>query len=427
MQVTKKSSSPTSVTLTLIADESQLTTIKEHVLKDLAKSVRIQGFRNGKAPLNLIERSVDPSQLQTEFLEHAVNDLYVSAIEQEKLRPVAQPEVSIVKFVPFTTLEITAEVSVVGEIKLPDYKTITVTKDTTKVSDKEIDEVIKDLQTRAADRSPVDRAIKNGDEAVIDFKGVDAETKESIPGADGNDYPLGIGSNSFIPGFEEELIGLKAGGEKTFDITFPTDYSASELQNKKVTFTVNVKEVKELVEPKLDDEFAAKVGPFKTVDELKKDVRRELEAQGKREADRKLENDLVEAVAKKTKVEIPAALIDEEIDRIEQQERQDLVYRGQTWQEHLDIEGVTEEEHRERNREGAEMRVKAGLVLGEIADAEKITVSPEELEIRIQILKGQYATDERMLAELDKPENRRDVMSRLMTEKTLDKLKSFQK
>ena len=426
MQVTKQTTSPTNVKLTIVADAARLETIKQSVLQRLAQNLKLQGFRPGKAPLNLVEKSVDQNVLQTEFLEQAVNELYVEAIDQEKVRPVAQPQVSIDKFVPFTTLEVSAEVEAVGDITLPDYKKIKVTKQDVKVTDKQVDDVMKDLQARAATRKDVERAAKRGDEVVIDFKGVDAKTKDPIAGADGTDYPLGLGSNTFIPGVEDEVIGMKTGESKDFEITFPEDYGVKALQKKKVVFTVTAKKVQELVEPAVDDAFAASIGPFKTVAELKKDIRRELESQATQESERKFENDLMEAIAKKTKVEIPDALVDEEIDRIEQQERQNVLYRGQTWQEHLEEEGVTEEEHREKNREGAELRVKAGLVLGEIAEAEKVHVTPEELEIRIQLLKGRYASDAQMQAELDKPENRRDILNRLMTEKTLDKLKTYQ-
>jgi trigger factor len=426
MQVTKQTTSPTNIKLTIVADTGQLDAIKQVVLKNLAKTLKLQGFRPGKAPLNLVERSVDSGQLQTEFLEQAVNELYVAAIDQERVRPVAQPQISITKFVPFETLELTAEVESVGEITLPDYKKIKVTKPAVTVTDKQVDDVVKDLQTRAATREEVARAAKSGDEVVIDFKGVDAKTKEPIAGADGTEYPLTLGSNTFIPGFEEAVVGMKAGESKDFPITFPEDYGVPALQKKKVTFSETAQKVQQLVEPKLDDKFAASVGPFKTLDDLRKDIRRELESQASQETERQFESDLMEAIAKKTKVEIPKVLVDEELDRLEQQERQNIIYRGQTWQEHLDEEGVTEEEHREKNRDGAELRVKSGLILGEVAEAENVQVTPEELEIRLQLLKGRYATDEQMQTELDKPENRRDIYSRLMTEKTLDKLKSYQ-
>lgn len=426
MQVTKETTSPTDIKLTFSATVEELNDMKQVVLQRLAKTVKMQGFRSGKAPLNLIEKSVDQNELQSEFLEHAVNDLYVKAIDQERVRPVAQPKITISKFVPFTELEIVAEVEAVGEIKLADYKKLKVTKKTNEVTEKQIDDVIKDLRVRAAKREDVKRAAKVGDEVTIDFKGVDAKTKEPLANTEGSDYPLLLGSGNFIPGFEEEVVGLKAGEEKTFTITFPADYGVAAMQNQKVIFTVTAQKVQAVVEPKVDAEFAATIGSFTSVEDLRKDIRRELESQAAQEADRAYDNQLLEAVAKKTTIAIPKALVDEEIERLEQQERQNVLYRGQTWQEHLDEEGVTDEEHRERNREGAELRVKSGLILGEIAEAENVQVSPEELEIRIQVLKGQYATDERMQSELDKTENRRDIMSRLMTEKTLDKLKSLQ-
>jgi trigger factor len=175
---------------------------------------------------------------------------------------------------------------------------------------------------------------------------------------------------------------------------------------------------------KLDDAFAASIGPFKTLAELKADIKKQLKAEKQQEADRAYDNDLLQKIAEKSTVAIPKALVDEEIARIEEEEKRNIVYRGQTWQEHLDAEKLTAEEHSEKQRPTAELRVKAGLVLGQIAEAEKITVSPEDLEVRVQLLKGQYP-DEAMQAELDKPENRRDVLSRLLTEKTLEKLRSY--
>lgn len=424
MHVSKETISPTKVKLTLAADQQQLDAVKKHVLADLAKQVKLQGFRPGKAPLELVEKNVDQNLLQTQFLEHAVNELYAAAVDEQRLRPVAQPEVNITKFVPFSTLEVTAEVEAVGEIKLGDYKNLRLPHPEVTVTEQDVDEVIDNLKLRAASREEVKRAAKDSDEVWIDFAGVDAKTKDPVAGADGKDYPLVLGSNTFIPGFEDNLAGLQAGDDKEFTITFPKDYGVKALQNKKVVFSVTVKKVQQVVEPKVDDAFAASVGPFKTVKELRADIRRQVEQERHYEADRQYENQLLEKVAEKTEVAIPDSLVEEEIDRIEAQEKQNTAYRGQTWQEHLDEEGLTAEAHREKNRPGAELRVKAGLVLGEIAEREGIRVTPEELEMRLQLLKGQYQ-DAAMQAELEKPENVRDIANRLLTEKTLDKLKSY--
>ena len=425
MQVSKKQLSDTKVQLTIIADTESMAAAKQEVLEHLGKSqVKMQGFRQGKAPLSLIEKQLDPAVLQSEFLETIVNKLYVDAVNQENVRPVERPEVAIKKFVPFTTLEVEATVETVGEIKLPDYTKIKLEQKSAKVTDKDVTEVLESLQTRGAEKKAVKRAAANGDEATIDFKGVDAKTGDAISGADGKGYPLVLGSSSFIPGFEDNLIGMKAGEEKTFELTFPKDYGVKALQNKAVKFTVKVTALNELVKPAIDDKFASKVGPFKTVDELKADIKKQLHAERQSQLDRDFESELIEKITKESKLTLPKALIDEEIDRMEAEEKQNVLYRGQTWQEHLKEEGVTEDEHREQKRPAAELRVRAGLVLSEIAEKEKVDVTAEELEIRMQILKGQYQ-DPAMQAELDKPENRREIAARLVSEKTVNKLRDY--
>lgn len=424
MQVTTEQLSPTKVKLTIKAEPGELQGVKDQTLRALAKDMKVAGFRAGKIPLPIVEKNANPAILQQEFLEQAMNLLYGGALEKEGLRPVAQPEANVAKFVPFDTLEMSAEVEVIGKVKPADYKKLKVTKDKVEVSKKDLDDVLKQLQIREAKKNDVDRAAADGDQVWIDFSGVDAKTGDPIAGADGKQYPLVIGSNTFIPGFEPQLVGMKAGDEKTFQITFPADYGVTALQKKKVEFTVLATKVQEVVEPKLDDDFAATVGPFKNLDELKEDIKKQVTFEKENRADREYENKLLDEIVAKSKAEIPDSLIEEEIDRLERDERQDLTYRGQTWQEHLDQEGVTEKEHREKKRAEAERRVKAGLVLAEIAELEKVDVTREELESRLAALKTQY-TDKQMQAELDKPENRREIASRLLTEKTVQALVGY--
>jgi trigger factor len=424
MQVTKKNLSDTKVQLTLQADADQLKKVKKEVLEHLAKELRLPGFRPGKAPLAMVEKNVNPATMQTEFLDQAMNLMYVTALQENNLRPVAQPQVKIQKFVPFETLEVDVEVEVVGEIKLPDYKKIKLAKKESKVTAKEVTEVIDQIKKREAEKKDVDRATKDGDQVVIDFKGVDTKTKEAINGADGKDYPLLLGSNTFIPGFETNLVGMKPGEEKTFTLTFPKDYGVKTLQNRKVDFTVTIKKVQEVVEPKVDDAFAAKVGPFKNVDELKADIKKQLQTEKDYQSDREYTDELLTKITKDSKVAIPDALIDEQLERLLNDHKQNAMYRGTTWKEFLEGEGKTEEEYAKAIRPDAELRVKAGLVLGEIADKEGVEVTPEELEIRMQMLKAQYP-DEKMQAELDKPEARREIASRMVSEKTVDKLVGY--
>ncbi|OGL29376.1 trigger factor [Candidatus Saccharibacteria bacterium RIFCSPHIGHO2_02_FULL_47_12] len=423
MQIKRTDKSPTEVVLNVTADQKFLDAAKNYVLRSLSGEVKVAGFRPGKAPLAVIEKNIDASRLQTEFLEQAINSLYGELVRAENLRPVKDPAVSIKKFVPFDQLEAEFEVETIGAVKLADYKSIKKAKPSVSVTAKEVNDVLASLRKQAAERSEVQRPSKNGDEVTLDFKGVDAKG-QAVNGAEGKDYPLVLGSNTFIPGFEPNVVGIKAGEEKEFAVTFPKDYNVAALQGKKVTFKVKAHKVSELKEPELNDDFVAKVSPFKKLDELKVDIKKQLTAEKQREADQIYQNETLEEIASKSSVALPKSVVDNQIERGEVEERQNLAYRGTTWEEHLKEEGVTAEEHRERNRSKAENTVKISVLLTEIAEKEGIEVTPEELEIRLQILKGQYP-DAAMQAELDKPENKQDIYSRLMTEKTIAKLVGY--
>ncbi len=423
MQIKLTHNSDTNVTLAITADQATLDKIKTSTVKNLGSSVKVAGFRAGKAPIELIEKNLDQQMLQSEFIDAVLNHYYTQAISKENIRAVSQPEVNLKKFVPFTTFEFEVTVDVLGEVTLPDYTKIKKTKEAVKIEAAQVNEVIESLRSRLADKKPVERAAKNGDEVVIDFKGVDEDGKP-VNGADGKDYPLVLGSNSFIPGFEPAVVGVKKGDEKTFTIPFPKDYGVAALQGKKVTFTITAKEISEMVLPKVDEEFATKAGPFNTLKDLKEDIKRQLSIEKQNELDRRFETDLLREVAEKTKVAVPDAIVNDQIMRMEQEEKQNLMYRGQTWQEHLDGEGVTEEEHRDRNRKDAVEQVKIGIMIGAIGDKEKIDVTPEELEVRIALLKGQYQ-DPTMQAELDKPEGRQDIAARIRSEKIVAKLVDY--
>ncbi len=425
MQIKLTHNNDTNVTLAITADKETLTKVKESLVKSLGASVKVAGFRPGKAPIDIVEKNLDPQVLQSEFIDQILNHYYTQAVIKENLRTVGQPEVNLKKFVPFDTFEFEVTVDVLGDVTLPDYTKIKKAKKTATVDAAQINEVLESLQTRIAEKKSVDRAAKDGDEVIIDFKGVDDKGKP-VNGADGKDYPLTLGSNQFIPGFEPAVVGVKKGEEKTFTIPFPKDYGVAALQGKKVTFTITAKEVNELVKPKLDDDFASKAtnDQLKTIKDLKEDIKRQLSAEKQNEADRAYETELLREIASKTKVAIPASVIDDQVLRLEQDEKQNLMYRGQTWEEHLAAEGVTEEEHRERNRKDAEEQVKIGIIIGAVGDKEKIEITPEELEVRMALLKGQY-NDPAMQAELDKPEGRQDIAARIRSEKIVTKLVDY--
>jgi len=413
----------TQANVVVSAEPEELAKIKNRVLKKLAPRVKLSGFRDGKAPIEMIEKNVDQQLFQSEFLDEAVNTLYVAALKEERLRPVGNPKVEITKFVPFTSLEATYEIPVVGTVKLPNYKKTTVKKVEMNITKKDIDIVLSNLQQRASEKTEVKRAVKDTDEAWIDFNGVDKAGK-AIKGADGKDYPLAIGSGAFIPGFEEKVIGMSAGDSKEFVVTFPKDYGAKELQNAKVAFTVKLNKVMEVTLPKLDDKFAATVGPFKKLEELNADVKKQLEHEQKHKIERDFEAALINDLADKTKVAIPDTLIQEQEESILQEVRQNVVQRGMTFDEFLTSQGTTEEEYKVKEvTPEAVRRVKAGLVLSEIADIEGIDVTEEELEARMIQLKSQYP-DKQMQTQLDAPESRREINARLRSEKVIQYLKT---
>jgi len=419
MQVELKKLDDTQVQLTIAASEDELAPYKEQILKKLARDVKLPGFRAGKAPLNLIEKNLDQNQLQTEFLDTVLTDLYAVAIKKQMIRPVTRPDVAIKKFVPFSALEFEVTTHIIGKIEVGKYRGLTKVKPEASVTVKDVDEVVKSLQIRLAEKNEVERAAKKDDEVWIDFKGEDTKGKP-VKGAEGKDYPLVIGSNTFIPGFEDNVLGMSPGDKNTFTITFPKDYGVNALASKKVVFHVTANKVKEVVMPKLDDEFAAKAGPFTNLKDLKADIKKQIAIERENEQTRIVQNNLVDQVVSKSKLTIPKPLIEQQVVHELDELKRNLTYRGQTYQEYLEAEGKSEEAFIEEVIEPrAILQIKTSLVLAEIAEIEKLSVSPEELEIRMQLLKGQY-TDQTMQADLAKPEVRRDIASRMLSERVVN-------
>ena len=421
MQTTIKDISNTKKQVVISCSDEELSEIKKNTLSKLAKEVKAPGFRNCKAPSNIIEKNIDQQKLQSEFLDEAINLFYVKAIQDNNLKPISRPEINVTKFVPFNTLEFQAIIEVLGPVKLFSYKTLKKQLKNSSVSEAEVKEVLNNIATRQAKSSEVKRAAKNKDKVWIDFKGVD-DKKQPVAGADGKDYPLVLGSKTFIPGFEENIIGLKKDDKKTFDTIFPKSYGVKKLAGKKVTFEVKVNKVEEVSTPKIDDKLAKEAGPFENLTQLKRDIKAQLLEQKNKQNIQDLEAEIIKEITEKSSVDIPDSLVQDQTDRILADFKRDLSYKGQTFKEYLEMQDKTEEEFVKKVViPDAKQRVKAGLVLAEIADQEQIHVTPEELETRIQVMKSQYK-DPATHAELDKPEVQHDIKSRLLTEKTITKV-----
>ena len=414
-----KKLSSSMVELVLTAESTVLEATKLQILKGFQKEVSSSGFRKGKVPINLVEKQVDSQLFQREFIDECLNQLFKEAIAEHDLRMLGQPEVKITKFVPYGQLEATITVAVVPPISLPHYKSMKKTKPTAEVEANEVSEVVASIRTRLASKKPVERPAQVDDEVVIDFVGVDSKGAK-INGGSGKDYPLRLGSKSFIPGFEEAIVGLKTGEDKTFDVAFPKNYGAKLLAGSKAKFTVTVSKVLEVALPEVDDVFAAKAGPFKTVKELKEDIRKQLAKEKLKQAETKLTNEILEELAEKTKLDLPETLVAEQLEALRADLQKNLTYRSLTMAEFLAQQGLNEADYEEKQLlPSARMRVKLGLMLSEIAKVEAIAVTPEEFEVQLQVLKGQY-NDEQMQQQLDNPEARRELMSQMLSSKTVD-------
>lgn len=422
MKTTVKHLSDTRVVVTIALDAAELEAAEQVALHKFAKDIKVNGFRKGKAPLELVKKNTDQALLGQETLENALSKGVAEGFLNNDLQALEQPSIEVKKYVPGQEMEFTAEADVLPKITLGDHKRLKATKQKTEVTDAEVEEVIERIAQSSSEKKAVKRAAKMGDETVIDFVG--KLKGEAFPGGTGNDYPLTLGSGSFIPGFEEALVGVKAGDKKDVELSFPKDYHAKDLAGKKVTFETTVKTVNEIVKPKLDDEFAAKVGPFSSMKDLRNDIKREITARNDQKAEDQYKDDLVRDLVKKTKVAAPKALVEMQLQSLEQDLTQNLMYQGMNFEQYLESKGYKDRDEwvKKEAEEAAEFRVKAGLTLAELSKALKVEATSDELASEINTYKTQYANNPEMAKRFDEPEVQREIANRLITEKTVDEL-----
>lgn len=422
MKTTVKNLSETKVELTISLDKDDLKAAEQVAITKLAKTVKAPGFRKGKVPASVAVKHIDPEMLGQQTLEDALSKAVAESYMNENIQALDRPAVEIKKYVPGSELEFTAEAEILPKVTLGDYKKLKATTKKATVTAKEVDEVIERMRLGFAEKVEVERPARDGDEVVIDFVGKKDDV--AFDGGTGTDYSLTLGSKSFIPGFEEGIVGKKIG--ETFDLPleFPKDYHVADLKGAKVVFTTTLKGIKEVVKPEVNDEFAAKAGPFKTVAELTDDIKRELAAQKDREAGEKLKDDLVKQLVEVSTVPVPEILAKDQAESIERDMTQNLMYQGLTLDQYLDNKGFeTKEKWLETEvKEAAEKRVQAGLVLAELSKVEKIQATEKELDEHVELYKKQYANNPRMVEQFSTPEARRDIANRLLTEKTVDRL-----
>lgn len=423
MNISREQLSKTRVKLTIDVDELELGDAEQVALTKLKKDLKVPGFRKGKVPIAVAKKNVDPNALAQEVVENAISKAVAEAFTQESIQVLERPEVEVTKFVPGSALTFTAEADIIPEVKLGNYKKLKVGKKPSfKVEKAEVDEVVGRILGQMSKKKEVKREAKEGDEVVLDFVGSKAGVE--FDNGKAEDYTLKLGSNSFIPGFEEAIVGHKPNAEFDVPLKFPESYHAKELAGQDVVFGVKLKKIFEIEVPELTDEIAAKAGEYTSAKELLADIERELSSQKEREYTEELKNELVKQLIEKSDVEAPKLLIEDQVKSLEQDMVQNLMYQGLSLEQHLEQKGfATREEWIEKEAKStAEMRIKGGLVLSELTKAEEITATDEELAAQINQMKQQYASQPEMSDQFTNPQVQREIANRLLTDKTTDRL-----
>ena len=373
----------------------------------IAGQVNIPGFRKGKAPRNIIEMHYGKEAVKQEAFELVANQCYTEALEQEKLIPVSDPKVEDSVFEENKDMELTIKVTLKPEVKLGDYKELHVEKEAVEVTDEAVEEVLRGgdwdfcqiqynymevqgLRSRHAKMVEAEEGavIEKGDFAIIDFAGtVDGEP---FSGGEGKGYPLEVGSNSFIPGFEDQLVGLKKGDSTDVDVTFPEEYFVKELAGKQAIFKVNVQDVKRKELPELTDEYVAANSDCKTVEELRASYKERMQKAAENNAQIAYEKALIDLAVANAEFEVPEIMIEDRVTQMIDEMRMSLEARKLTLEQYMQYSGIDMKQLRERQHDAAVENVKTDLVLDAIAKAENIQVSMEDVDAELSAIAAQH-------------------------------------
>ena len=382
-----------------------------------AKYFNIPGFRKGKAPYQIVEKTYGAQIFYEDAFNEVAGAAYEEAIDSEKLEVVSKPEIDIVQIEKGKDLIFTAVVSTKPEVTLGKYKGVQVKKIEYSVSDKDIEEELNKMAEKNARLVSIDnRPVESGDITVIDFEGfVDGVAFE---GGKAEGHELTIGSNTFIPGFEDQIIGMKLDEEKEINVKFPEEYFSKNLAGKDAMFKVKLHEIKKKELPEINDELAKDVSEFDTIEELKNSIKEKQEEQNKTRAKYETEDEVIKAVCNEAKVDIPNGMIELEIDNMARDIETRLSYQGMKLDQYLKMMNKTMDDFRSENKEQAQNSVKTRLVLEAIEKAEKIEVTEEEISNKIKEMAESYGRKEEEVK--DNPELVKYVGDSLKSEKTID-------
>ena len=397
MKVTAEKIDNQQVVLEIEVPAAELEKASEKAFKKIAGKVNIPGFRKGKAPRKIVEQHVGKQAILDEAFEIIAPQAYAEALEDQKIDPVTRPAIDVVTMEEGKDLVFKATVTEKPELKLGEYKGLKIEQKVGTVSDDDVQQQLTRMLDRQADMVEAEEgaAVQASSFITLDFKGfVDGE---AFPGGEGKDYPLQIGSHSFIPGFEEQLIGAKIGEEKDVNVTFPKEYHAAELAGKEAVFKCTVRSIKEKVVPAMDDEFAKKASTFQTLDELKADVRSKLEKSAAEQADRENRDAVLQLASDNATVEIPDVMVDNRVTSMIQELGMRVEQQGMKLEQYLQYTGMDMAKIRENYREAAAKNVKMDLLLEQVAKAEEIKVEAADLDAEVEAMAKTYgATPEQV-------------------------------
>ena len=382
------------VALTIEVDAAAFEAAVEKAYQKMRRKISIPGFRPGKAPRKMIERMYGAEVFFEEAINIAFPEAYEAAVEQEKLQVIGYPAVEMVGEVTKDGFTFKATAPVYPEVTLGEYKGLKAEKPEVKVTAADVEERLKQLADRNTRLVSVEREAKSGDTAVIDFEGF----KDGVPfeGGKGTNHSLELGSGSFVPGFEDQVIGMKAGEEKDIDITFPENYTP-ELAGKPVVFHVKVNEVKAKDVPAIDDEFAKDVSEFDTLKELKADLKKKITEEREKAAQRAFEDALMQKVADGIEADIPDAMIDLQCEKMVDSLKQQLASQGIPFDQYLKMVQSTEEAVKAEAKEPAQQQVRMDLAIEALIKAEGIDATEEEIEAETKKVAEQYGMDLEMV------------------------------
>lgn len=381
MEYTKEVLADKKVKITLKITKEEWEKALQDAYEHTKQKYRVQGFRTGKAPRKVIEKEYGDTVFYDEALNNCFYVYYEQALVKEKLETVGNPRLDVDKIDETgVTMKVTTEVY--PEVELGAYTGLTIEKAEIKVSSAEVNAEVEAMREKASRMVVVEREAKNGDTVVIDFVG--KKDGVAFDGGTAKGYELKLGSGSFIPGFEDQLVGAKAGEEKVIDVTFPAEYPAEDLAGKPCTFDVTVHEVREKVMPELDDEFAKNVSEFDTLEEYKKSVKEELKKEKQAKAEQEAEEKLLEKITENSKVEIPEVMVHEQAHEFVHQFAHQLEHQGLNINDYVKYMNTTVEELEKSRMDDARKTVKTRLVLEAVMKKEGISLEKEELEKAIK-------------------------------------------